>query len=136
MSSKRISSLPPSLPPSLRLLPQIGGVKVDVYLNSPWPHSQAMNDEDSGRTGKPHRKPFTQCLKVLTSEQLFGLQEAVVGPKGPEEPEEDLVEFSFTEQQYVQQSGVHITLSVKTVRVDQSEGCIWHLYEVNPVLHC
>ena len=64
-----------------------------------------MSDEDSSRTareGKTHKKPSAQCLRVLTSEQLFGSQEVEVAPKGPEEPEEDLVEFSFTEQQYVQ----------------------------------
>jgi len=84
---------------------EIGGVKLDVYLNSPWPPRPAMSDEDSSRTvreGKTHKKPSAQCLRVLTSEQLFGSQEAEVVPKGSEEPEEDLVEFNFTEQQYIQ----------------------------------
>ena len=78
---------------------QIGGVRVDVYLRSPWPPSidgdndhatGAANPAATAATGKKMIRRAT--VSVLTSEQLLGA-DSFAG-----EDDEDLMEFSFSQE--------------------------------------
>ena len=73
---------------------QIGGIVVDVQLHSPWP-TAADNEEtgDSYRRESFGGRRRPEELKVLTSGQLTPT------PASDSRESEDIMEFSFTEQQ-------------------------------------